>query len=209
MKKIFFVIGLTALILTSCVSSVNNNRLNISITNVQKTEIFPLRSANVDLTLYSIGSHIMEQSGFSNGSGQSYGYYVVTVRNSQDKAPNFFICALVNGLTFFVPSLIGFPTDLETFDITANLYIFDSAGTIIKVYTKSDTFTKLAGLYYGQNPDKKASQYYSRLFKSLIEQANNQSGEINYFLRESGPVTNENLQSARAKIADYFKSSRY
>jgi hypothetical protein len=124
----------------------------------------------------------MEQSGFLNRHGQAYGYCAVMIENSRYKAPNFFICAWVNGLTLFVPSLVGFPMDLQEIDITAYLYIFDSVGTLIKVYKNSDSFNKLAGLYYGQNPNKKAS-----------------------LLKEAGPITDENMQSGRKKTTEFFK----
>jgi hypothetical protein len=104
-----------------------------------------------------------------------------------------------------VPSLVGFPTDLQEIDITAYLYIFDSAGTLIKVYKNSDSFNKLAGLYYGQNPNKKASLYYSKLFKEMIGTANLQNEEINYLLKKAGPITDENMQSGRKEITEFFK----
>lgn len=193
------------LFMAGCVSNVSNTKININVDNIQQSEILPLRNGNDDIILYEIGSQAMEQSGFLNGYGQAYGYYAVEIENSNEKAPNFFICAWVNGLTFFVPSLVGFPTDLQKIDVTAYLYIFDSTGKLIKIYKNSDSFNKLAGLYYGQNPNKKASVYYSSLFKGMIERANSQSEEINYLLREAGPITDENMQSAREKITGFFK----
>jgi hypothetical protein len=194
--------------ITGCVSNINNTRLNISIDNVQRSEILPLKNNNDNIDLYQIGSQVMEQSGFLSEYGKSYGYYAVNVSDSNDKAPNFFICTWVNGLTLFLPSLIGFPTDLQEFDLTAYLYIFDSAGTLIKTYKNTDSFEKLAGLYYGQNPNKKASLYYSRIFRAIIEQANLQNEEINYLLRKAGPITDENMQSARIKISEFFEKEK-
>jgi hypothetical protein len=206
MKKISFLIGICyILFITSCASTINKTKLNISIDNIQGTSILPLMNSNDDITLYHIGSQVMEQSNFLNRNGQHYGYYAVAVNNKNDKAPNFFICAWVNGLTLFIPSLIGFPTDLQEFYITAYLYIFDSSGNMIKVYKNSDTFTKLAGLYYGQDPNKKASKYYSHLFKGMLEQINTQSDEINYLLEKAGPITDDNMQSARLKITEFLK----
>jgi hypothetical protein len=209
MKTKTFVSGiiLAAFFLAGCVSDINNTRLNIRVDNIQQAEILPLTGSNNELTLYHIGSQVMEQSGFLNREGQGYGYYAVSVKNTRDKAPNFFICGWVNGLTLFTLSLLGIPTDLEEFGVTAFLYIFDSAGTMIKVYRDSDTFTKLAGLYYGQDPNKKASRYYSALFKGLLEQANRQSAEINYLLRAAGPVTNENMQAAQTKLTEFFSKN--
>jgi hypothetical protein len=191
-----------------CVSNINNTKLSINIDNIQQSEILPLKNSNDEMTLFYIGSQAMEQSGFLNREGQGYGYYAVAVSSSNDKAPNFFICGWINGLTLFLTSLIGFPTDLQEFNITAYLYIFDSNGTMIKVYKNSNTFTKVAGLYYGQDPNKKASQYYSLLFKGMLEQANMQKDEINYLLNEAGPITNDNMQNARMKITEFFKLNK-
>jgi hypothetical protein len=201
-------IFLTVFLNTGCVSTINNAKLNIDIGNMSQAEILPLKNSNDDIILYYIGSQVMEQSGFLNRNGQGYGYYAVEVSSYNNKAPNFFIYGWINGLTLFLPSLIGFPTDLEEFDITAYLYIFDSSGTMIKVYKNSNSFTKLAGLYYGQNPNKKASKYYSLLFRGMLDPANKQSDEINYLLREAGPITTENMQAARLKIADFFKNKK-
>ncbi|MDR2371364.1 MAG: hypothetical protein LBD71_07775 [Treponema sp.] len=198
-------IFLTVFFTISCVSTINNAKLNIDIDNMSQAEILPLKNNNNDIILYNMGSRVMEQSGFLDGNGQEYGYYTIEVTSYNDYAPNFSICGWINGLTLFLPSLIGFPTDLEEFDITAYLYIFDSGGTMIKVYKNSNSFIKLAGLYYGQNPDKKASKYYSLLFRGILEQAGKQSDEINYLLNEAGPITNENMHDARLKMTDFLK----
>jgi hypothetical protein len=206
MKNIMGFLVLCQMIFTTgCVSNINNTKLTINVDNIQQTEILPLKNGNDDVVLYKIGSQAMERSGFLNRHGQAYGYYAVKIENSKSQAPNFFICAWVNGLTLFVSSLVGFPTDLQEIDITAYLYIFDSAGTLIKVYKNSDSFNKLAGLYYGQNPNKKASLYYSNLFKGIMEVANSQSEEINYLLKEAGTITDENMQFGRRRITEFFE----
>jgi hypothetical protein len=66
----------------------------------------------------------------------------------------------------------------------------------------------MSGLYYGQDPHKKASRYYSILFKGILEQVNIQKDEINYLLKTAGPVTTENMQSARMKITEFFKLNK-
>ena len=193
---------------TGCVSNINNTRLNLGIDNIQQSEVLKLINSNDDITLYGLGSQIMETSGFLNQNGQGYGYYAIAIKDGNDKAPNFFILGWINGLTLFAMSLLGFPTDLQEFDITANLYIFDSTGTMIKVYTNSNSFNKIAGLYYGQDPHKKASRYYSILFKEILAQINIQKDEINYLLQKAGPVTTENMQAARMKITEFFRLNK-
>lgn len=60
-----------------------------------------------------------------------------------------------------------------------------------------------------KNSNNKASLYYTSLFNGMIETANLQSEEINYLLREAGPITDENTQSGRTKIAEFFKIIKY
>jgi hypothetical protein len=205
-KKRFFAVVITMSVLSGCVSTINSHRLDITITGMQKSQILPLKNGNDDLALSSIGAQVMEQSGFLDRTGQPYGYYAIAVKQSQNLVPFTWIVLYINSFTLYAPSLIGFPTDMEEFDITAYLCIFDSTGTMIKVYKKSDAFTQVAGLYYGQNPNKRASEYYSRLFKSIIEQVYIQSNEINYLLETVGPITNENMQAAQLKINEFFKN---
>jgi hypothetical protein len=199
---------LTMFFNTGCVSNINNTRLNLGIDNVHQSEILKLINSNDDITLYKLGSQIMEESGFLNKNEQGYGYYAIALKNSGDFAPNMLSLGFINALTLYSLSLIGFPTDFREFDITADLYIFDSTGTMIKTYRNSNSFNKIAGLYYGQNPHKKASQYYSILFKGILEQVNMQKDEINYLLKTAGPVTTENMQSARMKITEFFKKNK-
>jgi hypothetical protein len=203
-----FTLVLTVLFNTSCISDINNANLNMNIDNFQKSEMLNLINSNDDIILYKLGSQIMEKSGFLDQNGQGYGYYAIALRSSKDFAPNKLFIGIFNGITLFIPSLIGIPTDLQDFDITAFLYIFDSTGTMIKVYKNSNTFRKLSGLYYGQDPDKKASEYYSILFKGILEQINLQNDEINYLLKKTGPITTENTQPARMKITEFFKLNK-
>lgn len=201
--------GIAAILFfAGCVSNINNNALHIAMDTIPPSGILPLENSNDDVTLYYIGSQVMEQSGFLSRHGQGYGYYAVALYDSSENAPNFVICAWINGMTFFIPSLLGVPTDLQEFDISAYLYIFDSTGSMIKVYKNANSFTKLAGLYYGQNPNKKASRYYSSLFKRILEQAHTQSGEINYLLQKAGPISPDSMQDARAKITEFFKLNK-
>jgi hypothetical protein len=210
MKYYTFILALVLIMLfnTGCVSNINNTRLNLGIDNIQKSEILKLINSNDDITLCKLGSQIMEESGFLNQNGQGYGYYAIALKDRNDFAPNMLSLGFINVLTLYFLSLIGFPTDLQKFEITADLYIFDSTGTMIKVYRNSNSFNKMSGLYYGQDPHKKASQYYSILFKGILEQINIQKDEINYLLKTAGPVTTENMQSARMKITEFFKLNK-
>lgn len=205
MRIILVVFILIVIFASGCISSVNVNKIDVSIENVNPSEILPLINSNDDITLFNIGAEVMENSGFIKKEEQNYGYYAVTVNSTNTMAPNFFICGFVNGITLFIPSLIGFPTDLQEFNLTAYLYIFNCEGTLIKIYRNSETFKKIAGLYYGQDPNKKASHFYTMLFSGILEQADSQKDEINFLLKNAGPVTNANMLAARTKITDFFK----
>ena len=202
------ILALAAVALTGCVSSINNNKLDINLDKTGGSAILPLKNSSHEVTFYTIGAQVMERSGFLNQPGETYGYYAVKVTSSKDTAPNFIFIGWINGITFFTGSLFGFPTHLAEFTVTAYLYIFNAAGDLIKIYKYADDFTKLAGLYYGQDPNKKASAYYSRLFKGITDQAASESAEINYLLREAGPVTNETMWEARAKITEFLTSNK-
>ncbi|MDR2922998.1 MAG: hypothetical protein LBU85_06630 [Treponema sp.] len=206
MKYYTFILTLVLTILfnTGCVSGINNTRLDLGIDNIQKSELLKLTNSNDDINLSRLSSQIMEESGFLNQNGQEYGYYAIGLNHHHDNAPNSVFLGFINAITLFVPSLIGFPTDLQEFDITAYFYIFDSTGTMIKIYKYSNSFNKIAGLYYGQDPTQKASHYYSILFKGILDQINKQQDEINYLLKEAGPITTENRQAARIKITAFF-----
>ncbi|MDR2495174.1 MAG: hypothetical protein LBD24_08130 [Spirochaetaceae bacterium] len=194
--------------LTGCVSSINENRLAVALDKTDRSAILPLKNCAHEVTFYDMGLQVMEHSGFLNRSGDDYGYYAVKVTSSYDWAPNFFIIGFINGITLFTGSLFGAPTDLRDFSITAYLYIFNAAGDFVRMYKYTDDFTKIAGLYYGQDPNKKASRYYSRLFKGITAQAAAESDEINYFLREAGPVTPEGALEARTKITEFLIKGR-
>ena len=205
---LIFSLVLTFFFCTGCASDINNTRLKVSIDDIQRSELLKLINSNDDITLYKIGLKVMEESGFLNQNGQEYGYYAITIKSRHEAAPNRSIITFINAVTLFLPSLIGFPTDFQQYNLTGNLYIFDSKGAMIKVYVNSISFEKINGLFWGQDPDKKASRYYSILFKGILDQINLQKDEINYLLRTAGPVTNDNMQAARVKITDFFKLSK-
>jgi hypothetical protein len=199
---------LAAAALTGCVSSINNNKLALALDNAGQSGILPLKNSAHEVTFYRIGLQVMEQSGFLSQSGDAYGYYAVKTASSKDIAPNLLLIGFINGMTLFTGSLFGMPTDLQEFSITAYLYIFNSSGDLVKIYKYTDDFTKIAGLYYGQDPHKKASAYYSRLFKGITAQAAAESAEINYLLQEAGPITPEGILEARAKITGFLTGSK-
>ena len=191
-----------------CVSTINDTKLNISIDNIQQTEILPLKNGNNDITFYSIGSNIMEKSGFFSQNENKYGYYVIAMDSRNKEGRNQLIFGWINGLTLFIPSLLGFPTESSEITMTAYLYIFDSNGKLIKYYQNTNSFSQTTGLYYGQNPHRKASIYYSRLFTEILDHVNTQKDEINNSLRNVGPITNDNMRIAQENIREYFREIR-
>jgi hypothetical protein len=199
---------LLILFTTGCVSEINKARINLKINDIKKSELHKLINGNDDLNLYRLGLEAMEKTDFLNQNGQAYGYYAIEMEVVNDWAANTGLLGFFNTITLFIPSLIGVPTDVKKFDLTVKFYIFDSTGKMIKIYKNSNSFDKVGGLYWGQNPDKKASRYFSSLFKEILNQINVQTDEINYLLNEAGPVTVENMQAARVKITEFFKLNK-
>jgi len=191
-----------------CVSTINDTKLNISVDNIQQTEILPLKNGNNDITFYSIGSNVMEKSGFFCQNENKYGYYVIAMDSRNKEGRNQLIFGWINGLTLFIPSLLGFPTESSEITMTAYLYIFDSNGKLIKYYQNTNSFSQTTGLYYGKNPHGKASVYYSRLFTEILDQVNTQKDEINNSLENAGPITNDNMRIAQENIREYFRVNR-
>jgi hypothetical protein len=209
-KALTLIITSVLLILftTSCVSGIDKARINLKINDVKQSELLKLINGNDDLNFYRLGLEAMEKTDFLNQNGQAYGYYAIETEISNDWAANTGLLGFFNTITLFIPTLIGVPTDVRKFDLTVNFYIFDSTGKMIKIYKNSNSFEKVGGVYWGQNPDKKASRYFSFLFKEILNQINIQSDEINYILNEAGPVTIENMQAARVKITEFFKLNK-
>jgi hypothetical protein len=100
--------------------------------------------------------------------------------------------------------LFGVPSEFANFNLKADLYIFDSAGNIIKHFEKTGSFRQVAGLYYGRNPTKNAARAFSGLFEEIFQMANIESCEINQLLIDAGPITEENKKQAVENINTYL-----
>jgi len=114
----------------------------------------------------------------------------------------------IGGLLFAAATppllLFGFPSETAKFNITAELYIFDSEGNIVCHYEKEGFFEQTAGLYYGYNPTKNAAIAFSKLYEEIFEMADIDSSMINQTLMTVGPITESNKEQAMEKINAFF-----
>jgi len=100
--------------------------------------------------------------------------------------------------------ILGAPTDYADFKISAKLDIFDSEGNPVKSYKESGSFKQVAGIYYGHDPIKKATESFLKLFDKMFNAADADSAEINRALGFSGPITERNKTRAMEKISAYL-----
>ncbi|MDR0719151.1 MAG: hypothetical protein LBF78_05900 [Treponema sp.] len=175
-------------------------------TDVRSQQILNLRNyGDNDIDFFQQSEKLMK-NGFLDTRGEEYGYYQVNYRTRTVEGSLMYI----HTLAVTVPLIfLGFPTENAYFYLTADLYIFDSAGNLVKQYQKTGEFSQAAGIYYGGDTTvtQKASRIYSRLYTELFQMANMQSGEINQALMAAGPITKENNSQALANIASNFSRS--
>jgi len=179
------------------------------------------------------GESLMKK-GFLDTNSEEYGYFYITFGNkfSNYHIGNFYnsigdIDKILSGfdnlglaaiiivpviLVLYITPLavsavlctLGAPSDYATFNIDAELHIFDSEGNLIKKFKENGSFKQAAGFYYGHNPVKKASEAFLKLYDKMFQTANTDSVQINKALRFSGPITEENKTQALEKIRLYL-----
>lgn len=172
-----------------------NNPVILNLRNYRQSSIDLLRqSENL------VRGHLVQQG------GQEYGYFYVDYDYSnayvEDQA---MLMVLIHSLFGFALIPLGFPTASEDFSLYAYLYVFDSQGNLVKEYKEYDSFTHVAGLYYGYHPTRRAARRFSKMYDNIFELATLHSQEINDALRKAGPITEENKESGREAIDNYFK----
>lgn len=143
--------------------------------------------------------------GYFDETEPQYGYAVLEYESEMlEGAMSCWAATLVTIPLYFV----GFPTDSADFNLTAKFSIYDSYGNLVKTFSKTDRFYRVAGIYYGKNPTKKAAKCFSALFTELFEAAAHQSRTINEALLAAGPITYQKDADAVAKILKESSSSK-
>lgn len=143
--------------------------------------------------------------GYFDETKPEYGYAVLEYASDmREGAMSYWGAAIVTIPLYFV----GFPTDSADFNLTAKFSIYDSYGNLVKTFSKTDRFYRVAGIYYGKNPTKKAAKCFSALFTELFEAAAHQSRTINEALLAAGPITYQKDTDAVAKILKESSSSK-
>jgi hypothetical protein len=210
-KCVFLVLVLViGFISFNCVGVVESRKMDLN-TDIRSQQILNLRYyGGNDIDFIRQAERLMK-NGFLDTRGEEYGYYRIAYNTDAEYGWGVFSIIHACFLTLLYPlSLVGFPTDDASFDLTAYLYIYDSEGNLVKSYQKRDSFTQIAGIYYGAGDaavTRKAARVYSKLFEDLFRTANVQSGEINQALLKAGPVTQGKDSAAKSKIASYSTSS--
>lgn len=143
--------------------------------------------------------------GYFDETRPEYGYAVLEYASDmREGGMGYWAGALITIPLYFV----GFPTDSANFNLTAKFSIYDSYGNLVRTFSKTDRFYRVAGIYYGKNPTKKAAKHFSALFTELFEAAAHQSRTINEALLAAGPITYQKDAYAVAKILKESSSSK-
>lgn len=132
--------------------------------------------------------------------GDKYGYYVIhySCTQKRNRSVTLALAQKIPIVNLFV--LFGIPTDSSRMTLQARLKIFDSSGNLVKEYTKVDSYTHRAGLYYGYKPTKRVSKRSSKMFAELIGEISQDTAFIDSLLTKSGPITSGSEEEAKNNI---------
>lgn len=194
------------LLLIGCTSSPDMRRINVS-SNVT-SKILNLKNSGDGNT--SLADRVMK-NGFLS-TGEEYGYYTMNLSAreagySEGYPHNFYnaaVPAIFGGLTLGIPFLLGVPTEITDFVLSAKLDILDSNGNTIKSYSDSETITKAAGLYYSGDSTYKANDAFYRLVRNVQRRAAADSNVINTALLAAGPIGTDQSVPA-VSVPQYYE----
>jgi hypothetical protein len=101
---------------------------------------------------------------------------------------------------------LGMPKSRVYYDMTADIYLFDSNGDIIEIDEKTTTIMKYKGFYYGHNPPiKEMSEEYKKMFDEIVNKINGNKVQINNFLESAGILEEEYSPEVYTKIYKIIK----
>ena len=141
-------------------------------------------------------------------SGDEYGYYAIDYDVTEHVYKGYSILSgiLAFAPNLFFPCLFGLPYKYMRFNLSANLYIFDCEGNLVRMYDEKKEIKRAEGIYYGHNQTKNISKQYSQMFAMIFEKANAESETINSELKKKGVLTEEKKALATSKIIVFFAS---
>lgn len=207
MKRIIY-LGVLLMLFVSCVNTVQLTKMDLA-TEKKSPVILNLKNAGtVDSNIdFFMQSERLLKGSLLQMNGDEWGYYDVTYRVDEGEHASKGLSYTV-GSTLGVWALLGLPTDIVRFDLSASLYLFDSNGNLVREYHDRNNFIQVAGLYYGYNPTKRVAKKFSKLYEKMFELAWLQSNEINKSLKKAGKVTEEKDEAARQKIKEFYENNK-
>ena len=199
-KKLF----LSALIIfgisvMGCSTTIAWNKVDLDLGGPPHSQIHNLRNetSGIEIGLRRQIEDIMKI--FLDDHGEEFGFY--TVDFTTEIVDYNLVLPFVSGLTVFSLNILGMPWTTVTYRLHAFLNIFDSQGNHVQSFENSNSFSFAQGFYYNYKPPtRKVGRIYSELFEDLLRQTDINARLINAVLENAGPITAENLASARARI---------
>lgn len=150
------------------------------------------------------GDKLMK-SGFLDTGTEEYGYYFI---NTEWKTEPDYALITLSAFTLGVLQPFGVPYEIDTYNVTATIDIFDANGNLIRDFAGSGTFRQAVGYYYGRDNSERVHEEFLRIVAGMQRSINDQSDYINGRLRESGPIGAGYNEEAAKNMLVYL-SSRY
>jgi len=193
---------------SSCVSFIDTRKMNLDANNTSD-KILNLKYAGDADEILAAAAEKMVKNGFLNSHEEEYGYY--DVRYEVDTQSGNFRGIMLYIPILWVAPLLGVPTGVSQFHLTAHFYVFDSNGIIVKHYSNSKDYNQVFGLYYQNGyATKKGAKEFSQLFNAIFDEAARDSAAINEALRQAGPVSgNSSITEVQASIDRFFRENPY
>lgn len=211
-EKIFYLISMfvTQLCFFCCTSVHNINFREMSLRVNSSGSILNLRNYG-DINLDMLGqSEKLVGDSLILKYGDEYGFYAIDYDATEHVYKGYSILSGILAFTptLFFPGLFGLPYKYMRFNLTANLYIFDSEGNLVRMYDERKEIKRAEGIYYGHDMTYSIARQYSKMFESIFRKANAESEVINTELEKKGVLTEEKKTRAMSKIRAFFTNHR-
>jgi hypothetical protein len=129
----------------------------------------------------------------------AWGYYYIQ-HNFDRTERKLFDIINIDYVTLIL-HVLGIPEARVHYNLTSQVYLFDSNGDIVEIYEKTGYIMKYRGLYYGYNiPTKDMSKEYKRMFQEIINDISANKERTNNLLLLSGILEDYNMAEAYTKI---------
>lgn len=206
-KKLFFstLLVIVMVCMLGCLSVKNIKFTDMDLSVDTSGSILKLRNyGDVNLDLLGQSENLVLDA-LVLKYGEEYGYYAIDYGAKEHKYTGWSVLSGIIGFFPMFPTVfLGLPFNYVRFYLDANLYIFDSEGNLVKMYTEKRNFVRAEGIYYGHNPTATIAKQYSKLFEVIFKKANAESRIINNELKKRGVLTEQKRDVAMSKIREFF-----